>query len=146
MTYYYACSYPLKKDSIIETGNWGRKLKLESIETGCKHLLLETVFENIRLKEHPNLPSRLNCNFLCSNIESAKQFLRGYDILYEVQIESPEAKQFKTDHTLINTGKANKIADLEGLAKNYWNPKVTPPQTEEILVESDVRIIQMVSY
>ena len=144
MTYYYTCSYPLKKDSVIEIGNWGRKLKLESIESGCKHLLLETVFENVRLRETPDLPSRLHCNFICINIESAKHFLRGYNLLYEVEIENSDAKQFNTDHTLIDTQKANKILDLEKLARQYWNPCYIDPIKSETLVESDIRIIKRI--
>ena len=58
--YYFAMSYPLHLESIIEIGNWGRKLKIESIDDGCKHLLLELVFENVRLKINSELPSRFN--------------------------------------------------------------------------------------
>ncbi|GAH63260.1 unnamed protein product, partial [marine sediment metagenome] len=53
--YYYTCSYLLGPGSVMEMGNWGRLSQFDSREKR----FLEEIFENVRLREFPDRPSRL---------------------------------------------------------------------------------------
>jgi hypothetical protein len=141
MTYYYVCSYPLESGSIIRAGNWGRINKIHSIPPANPvNLLREVVFENVRLQRFPDRPSRFNCNFLCPNISSFREFIKRkpLDLHYEVELVNPDAKRFETDWSLIAT--YPNILAMEEAAVKYWNPENVTENLKELLVESDIRI------
>jgi hypothetical protein len=145
MPYYYACSYPLAAGSIIETGNWGRMCRLENIETKSGHLLMELVFENIRLQKFSGRPSRFSCNFLCPNPLSIQNFVatnkRLFDLMYEVELIDKNAKTFETDWTLVSSAHPN-INALEHVAHRYWDPHDVDDKAREVLTDSAIRIIR----
>ena len=62
------------------------------------------IFENVRLRDYPDRPSRFESMFLCPNLQSARNFVnqprRQYDLLYEVEIIDPSARRFETDWSL----------------------------------------------
>ena len=134
MVYYFGCSYPLEKNSVVKKGNWGRICRLEAFNP---RLLTELVFENIRLQKFPHLPSRFNCVFLCSNKESLTCFIqqqkRPFDLLYEVELVNPSANTFETDWSVFKT--YNSIVESENAAFRYWEPKEIPNQFKEILTK-----------
>lgn len=154
MVYYYACSYPLAPESVIQKGNWGRLCRTDAVfieRRGEKlvtnwsaNLLTEAVFENIRLQEFPDRPSRFNCSFVCPNVLSARNFVqkaeRYRDLLYEVELVHPEAKRFGTNWSLISM--YPNITAIENAARKYWNPQNVEENVKEVLVESDIRIIK----
>jgi hypothetical protein len=138
--YYYACSYPLAPGSVILKGNWGRICSLEA------ERLIEAIFERIRIQEFPDLPSRFNCNFLCPNLQSLISFVRTsnrpFDVLYEVVPVDPGAKRLETDWTLVRS--SLDTAEMEQAARRYWNPQNVRESVKEILIESDIRIVNQV--
>lgn len=143
MTYYYACSYLLASGSIIEKGNWGRICRLEGLQPVRPGLLMEMIFENIRLKEFPDRPSRFDCNFLCPNLPSLHNFKartgRIYDLFYEVELIDTDAKRFETDWSLASSQHPNIIA-IEETARKYWSPQKLKDDVKEVLVESGIKI------
>lgn len=144
MTYYYACSYSLAPGSVIQRGNWGRICRLESIENNT-HLLKEVIFENVRLQEYPDRPSRFEIVFLCPNLDSLLNFVRitnrSYDLLYEVELVDPSAKGFETNWSLLPPNRVT-MAAVEEAARRYWDPQDVDDNVKEVLVESDIRIIR----
>jgi hypothetical protein len=148
-TYYYACSYPLSPGSVIEKGNWGRICRLDSKADACPKLLMEVIFESVRLRYFPERPSRFDCNFLCPNLESFRNFLskmkpfRPFDLPYEVEIIDLNAKRFETDWSLISPAQPNTtIETVEQDALRYWSPQNVKDNVKEVLVESDIKIIR----
>lgn len=150
MPYYYACSYPLTSGSVVEKGNWGRMLRQELIGPGnAARLLREVVFEKVRLQCYPNRPSRFDCNFVCPTVESANQFVKSanriFDLIYEVEFTDPNASQFETDWSLIKIPENLTLVQAESLAHQYWSPKNVNPMNKEILVASGIRILKRIS-
>ena len=146
MTYYYCCSYPLEVGSVVKKGNWGRICRLEPLPGRTPNrlikLLAELVFENVRLREFSDRPSRFTCNFLCPNLLSMKNFLAGrrpYDLMYEIEPVDRNAKKFETDWSIILSNYPNIIA-MEESARKYWAPKDVKDDVKELLVESDIKI------
>jgi len=142
MTYFYCCSYPLRANSIVEKGNWGRICRLE------KEIPLEKTFERIRRQEFPGRPSRFECMFLCPTLENARFFLsqnpRRYDLIYEVELVNSNSNIFETDWTLVNRKLLDTEAKRENAARKYWNPKPVDELRREILADSAVRILRLV--
>jgi len=144
MPYYYSCSYTLAPVSVIQQGNWGRFCNLASIFQNT-NLLIEVIFENIRLREYPERPSRLNCIFLCPNVDSLRNFLnvtqRRFHLLYEVELIDNNPKMFETDWKVLPRNNVN-LAAVKEAAHKYWAPQNVRNDQKEILVESDIRIIR----
>jgi len=148
VTYYYCCSYPLEIGSVVKKGNWGRICRLEPLSERTSNRLIglikELVFENIRLREFLDRPSRFSCNFLCPCLSSMENFLKGqrpYDLRYEVELVDSNAKKFETDWSLISHDYAN-IAVMEEFARKYWAPQDVKDEVKEVLTESDIKIIR----
>lgn len=81
--------YEFKSGDGIEPGNWGRIIR----ERGEKHphFKREQDMEAYRAEHYPNKPSRLECCYVCQNIEDALWYRRTYcpkDRLYEVRFDS----------------------------------------------------------
>ena len=156
MVHYYACSYPLAPGSVIQKGNWGRLCRMDAIiiekkgeklvSSFCPNIVTEVVFENVRLREFDDRPSRFDCNFVCPNIQSARNFSaateRYRDLLYEVELVDQDAKKLETDWSLI-TAYSN-IAATERAARKYWNPLNIKEDLKEVLVEGDIRIVKRI--
>lgn len=143
--YYWLASYPLEEGSIVLPGNWGRMLSFYQSDGAVIMYLREKILEEIRVREFPNLPSRMTSIFLCENIESAKSFRdtngRFADILYEVEIVDKEKPLFRTDWNLLNWPPTPfLLKQLEEISYNYWEPENI--QNPEILTESRIKIIR----
>jgi len=143
MPYYFCCSYPLRANSIVEKGNWGRMLKLEN------EVPLETTFERIRQQEFPDHPSRLECMFLCPTLESIRFFLsqtgRKWDLIYEVELVNTNANIFEADWTILDRELLNTEERREEAARRYWNSEtVVDENRKEILVDSAIRILRRI--
>ena len=148
MVYYYACGYRLALGSVVERGNWGRICQIEPIGgNNAPRLLREAIFENVRLAKFPDRPSRLDCNFLCPNIQSLRRFMREggrpFDLPYEVELVNPNAKTLETDWSLVELYPT--IAATEEAAEKYWAPRNVEQDVKEVLVESDIRIIKRIT-
>ena len=148
MVYYFACSYPLENGSVVKKGNWGRICRKQPLKSANLQMLLkELVFENVRVLNFPDRPSRLECLFLFPNLESYNNFSttikRPFDIGYVVEIIEPEQKQFETGWNLVSVDYTN-IQNIEQRACIYWNPTDVGDEFKEVLTESDVKIIQRI--
>ncbi|AFI68697.1 hypothetical protein BP1026B_II0425 [Burkholderia pseudomallei 1026b] len=107
--------------------------------------------EAIRAAEFGDRPSRLNCVFVMDGVkavDACRAYLGGNPHLYEVEIQSPIAKSFAADFSLLNG--ANRFAigvdflpNNRGIARRYWaggNCAVPETLTESpILIRKQLR-------
>jgi hypothetical protein len=138
--YYYCCSYPLKPNSVIEKGNWGRLEQVYGVA------LNETIFERVRKEAFVDRPSRFTCVFVFPNAANARNFLaidqtRKADLLYEVELVNPAANQFDADMSLVNRNESN-VSIIEQAARRYWRGEISDPVKREVLADSDLRIVK----
>jgi len=92
------------RGTIVEPGNFGRLLRdlHEGIASNGRVFVLgmlcrEMLFELIRVKHYPQLPSKLACVFVLPTWADAEAYGRNNDsdgrqILHEVSLENPDAK------------------------------------------------------
>lgn len=107
----------------------------------------ELVLENIRLKEFPNYPSRLECLYCVETYEDAIKWiapLKRMDKLNPpLQIVKLKAKGklFKGDGNLMlrNTLSINSKIDM---ARKYWNAE-TNSNNKELLFVGDVEVVEI---
>ena len=145
MVYYNACSYLLGVGSIILKGNWGRGLKIKREKHSCWRR--EIIFENVRKKNYLNRPSRFNCNFLCTSTKDLQRFVKEYDrwfdIFYLVEPINPSASIFETNISYIPPPNETNFV-FKKAAHRYWKADETIEGIKEILVDSDIRILELV--
>lgn len=147
--YYWASSSSslLGEGSIVKTGNWGRIIKQYRPNVfGSPWLALkEYVFEDIRKQFYPNQPSRLDCLFLCKDLDSVKKFVssnnRITDLIYEVEIIDNSKSFLEADWNGVSHQNES-IYELEEKAHEYW--KAENVQSTEILTRSDIKIVRQV--
>ena len=140
--YYYCCSYPLKPNSVIEKGNWGRLEQVYGVA------LNETIFERVRKEEFVDRPSRFTCVFVFPNAAIARNFLatdqtRKADLLYEVELVNPDANKFDADMSLVNRNEQN-VSIIDQAARRYWRGEISDPMKGEVLADSDIRIVKRI--
>ena len=146
--YYWLCSYPLGAGSIINPGNWGRMVKHYTPQRASNPWLAlkEYIFENVRLRNYLDKPSRLESIFLCESLENLQRFKsecngsRDLDLAFEVEILEEKANIFRTDWQFVNISQAESIKDLEKKADVYWNPQ-GEIKNPEILTTSKIRVL-----
>lgn len=151
LPWYFGVSTLLGPGSVIEPGNWGRVLNLTRFSHPDQDARwrLEQVFEHSRLDLVPSAPSRLDCLFVCSNREHARNFFavnkRSLDVLYEVEPVSKMNEIFIADWTLWSPKSQNGIGffsndDALSKSRRYWTE--TAAENLEILLASPLRIIR----
>jgi hypothetical protein len=168
--YYYLCSYPLREGSIVEKGNWGRIIQKNPnfqqlsknlwinsrfsrgiifVAPQDQYIIRELIFEGVRKNEFPDVPSRLECIFVCKTLDGAKRFKsetkRNLDLIYEVGPTDVNSRRLETDWSWINEQIMNKpIHEIEGVARNYWHGVIRNPNKRELLWDCGVRILHKV--
>ncbi len=122
-------------------GHWGNKVKNSPIT--FKHAPREIIYEAVRVEKYPDKPSRLECIFLCPNLESARQFaqVKKTGIFYEVTIINSKAIQFIANWRMM-AGPSHTLTDAIEWAEEYWKGVNVPPPQQEVVIESDVLVIQ----
>ena len=148
--YFHAAPIPLKPGSVIEPGNWGRVIKATRFNNGGLPMfyIRELVFENVRLREFPALPSRFESAFVFETAEAVIQFANGdgtrRDLCYEVEMVDPQANSHAAAINLVRDGQIGEFAIpfWENLAGNYW--RGMGEGTREILTLSSLRIVKRV--
>ena len=108
---------------------------------------VEDIFEKVRKEKYPDRPSRLDCVFLCDNLEgfaggsfcsNKKEDIFGEPIeTYEVELRG-NYKILKTNsefwtEAVIGYRRNEREDDAEGWAQSYWEG-VDSPTLGEILV------------
>ncbi len=130
-----------KKGDRIRRGHWGNNVKNSPMT--FRQAAREMIYEAVRVEKYPHRPSRLECIFLCPNLESAKQFAqeKKTGVFYEVKIMDSTAKQFIANWRMM-AGPGHTYTGAIELAEEYWKGINVPSPQQELVIESDVRVIQ----
>jgi len=164
--YYYLCSYPLREGSVVEKGNWGRiiqnnpnfqqlskNLRINSsgvifVAPQNQYIIRELIFERVRKNEFPDVPSRLECIFVCKTLDGAKSFKsetkRNSNLIYEVEPTDVNSRMLETDWSWINSIINKPVHEIEEAARKYWRGKIQDPDKKELLWDCGVRILHKV--
>ncbi|WP_041577333.1 DUF2441 domain-containing protein [Bdellovibrio bacteriovorus] len=117
-------------------------LKLYSAHNDLRLVAREAIFEQIRVLNYQNKPSRWDSIFLCEDKTIAERFRiegqRGFDILYKVEILDKKAAYHRGDWNM-NFTQADSVASMFQRAQEYW--AATNVNNPEIVTQSAVRII-----
>ena len=149
MKFYHWCPIPLEVGSIILPGNFGRIIRTQ-VGGGNILLLREYIYEEVRKRDYPDKPSRMESCFLCQDLNSALLFAQPnrFDfnptqLLYEVEILNPDAPIHIAPIEFVGVNpNVNAWNAWTSAAKNYWewNPSYTLAPME-MVVNSPIKII-----
>lgn len=163
MTYYHFSASEHSIDTILQPGNWGRRLDssrywnpsgmqltLEGFNEPWR-LASEMTLEAIRAAEFSDRPSRLNCVFVMDGmnaVDACRAYLGGNPYLYEVELTSATAKRFIADFSLLNGATRFAIGvdflpNNRDIARRYWEGGNCA--VPEMLTESPILIRKRLS-
>lgn len=149
-TYYHVSNDILFKGLRLEA-NYGKKIQDRRFYSYNCHnhnqYLREMIWENYRIVNFADRPSRLTSIFLFDDINLALQYLKRQKkkYIYEVRIEK-EAKMLKTDMTFIDLTVGKSINEIIELAWRYFSGQSSEQRNYEILCEGTVKIWTMVKW
>lgn len=108
---------------------------------------LEAVFEEVRKREAPKAPSRLDCVFVCPIKDSGFCQSGKSKYVYRVRVQGTV---FTTDGGFWTEATFGRIENAAGWAMSYWNPDSNPNRlrinrAEESLVDGTVIVEALVS-
>lgn len=145
MTFYHLNSTPLATGSMVLPGNWGRIIRLYGISHN--RFAWEAVVDDIRAREFPQAPSRLDCAYFFDDLGEARFYgnsdqSRAMMLLYEVEMVEPEARILRTDWR--GTAPDGKMS-LDWV-RRYWAGTMLPPHDSgyhcrELLADTALRIV-----
>lgn len=144
--YYWLASYPLEPGSVVLPGNWGRIIRKYNNQNHNYIIVArEYIYELVRREKFPELPSRLQCSFLCESEADVRRFqqetARTLDIIYEVELVGDRKSVYKFDWQLVNFPQLFTVEDLEKRAIEYWKNSESV-QNPEVLTENPIKIIR----
>lgn len=142
----YAVGFSVNPFTKIIENSATRDLPMGEVMRGYKAMLRESVFENIRLSNYPNLPSRRSCLWMASSLEGACAWMsrlphRGNKRVLEIRVLGDGVVHMANEGHL-TTGPLN-IQELELHAHNYWSGK-TADGMAEFLYAGRFRVIREV--
>lgn len=139
---YHCAPIILGPGSIIHPGNWGR-IK-QQFEVDGVSIAREVILEHIRQKEFSDKPSRLQANFACPTIETAKSYLDEFsktNLIYEIELVEPAASHHTGDHKLCMKGFIG-INGMEQIARDYWTAENS--ESPEFVTLSPLKVIKRI--
>ena len=141
--YYWQTRGPWRAESTIEFGvTHVPQADPRDREGGL--IEIEELFEEVRKERYDYRPSRLNCVFLCENLEgySGRSFcsypVKGDNETYEIELRG-QYKIFKTNseywtEAVIGYDRSKDEGRVRGWAEAYWEGDVGPGTMVEVLV------------
>lgn len=107
----------------------------------------ETILEMVRLKEFPEMPSRLSCLYAARDLEEAMKWKTVFEsfnreVLQIVKLRA-EGKYFEGDGDLLPKANGQAFSQKIEQAREYWkgNGKSTLP---EVLIDGHIEVTEIV--
>jgi hypothetical protein len=143
LTFYHLAPILLAPGSQIMPGNWGRIKRMQRNLEG--NIFREYVFEDVRKRDFPSKPSRLDCVFGFTDVNTARAFrenTRSFEasVLYLVSTEADSSSIHYADYRFpaLNGGA---LDGIEELARKYWTE--TPQQCIEVVIPGPVTVLEV---
>ncbi len=112
----------------------------------AKHLVAyvrELVWEDLRKKEFPHLPSRQRCICLIPTLAGVKYWIKRMELSGEYQVLRVQGRIHKASESFL-LGDSEPMEETIRKARQYWLGVVEAPNTEEIIFEGRVRVAEVV--
>ncbi|MEM9531593.1 MAG: DUF2441 domain-containing protein [Pseudomonadota bacterium] len=162
--FYWVAAHDFFLGSTISPGHWGRVLSSYLVGTPVAASALnqatasravqrlptalrEYIFESVRLRLNPQLPSRLEALFLFADLEHAQRLIvsqrpaRNHEFVYRVElVEDRPAVAASMDITQVHPG--DTVAIVAQKAQLYWTGYES--DTMEWLTLSPIRVLDKV--
>lgn len=105
----------------------------------------ELIWEDVRRKEFPHLPSRQRCIWLVPTIQGVKYWINRMQVSGEFQVVRVriQGRIHKASESFL-LGDSEPMEETIGKARRYWLGIVESPDTEEIIFEGRVKVIEVV--
>jgi hypothetical protein len=146
LTFFHLAPILLAPGSQILPGNWGRIKRQQPNLEGV--LFREYVIEQVRQREFPSKPSRLDCVFAFRDADTARGFAAQAGgwfatcILYRVSTEADSASIHYANYNFPGPG-GGAMDSVEELARTYWAEE--PKECVEVLIQAPVTITEVVT-
>lgn len=106
----------------------------------------ELIWENVRMKEFPHLPSRQRCIWLIPNIAGVNYWINRMGITGEYQILRVKVQgRLHVASESFLLGDSEPMEETIAKARRYWLGIIETPGTEEILFEGRVKVMGLAS-
>jgi hypothetical protein len=114
----------------------------------AKHLVAfirELIWEQVRTREFPHLPSRQRCIWLIPTLGGVKFWLErmGMPTDYQILRVRVQGRIHKASELFL-LGDSEPLEETIRKARRYWLGVVDNPNTEEIIFEGRVRVLEIV--
>jgi hypothetical protein len=147
MKFYHVSRRKLTEGTILTVGVYGERIsRHDFIENQYKTYIKEEIFESIRARHYPDLPSRLNCVFLYGKLTEAREShakntaYKGF--VYEVEIK--EGQPLVAEMDLLNC-EGLSYQKITSSAHKYWSKtKHYESTTLEVLFNGKALVRNMV--
>lgn len=106
-------------------------------------VLVELVWETVRLREFPHRPSRLDCSFFWTDEQAARDWLARRtwpSCLYEVEVIECRCV-FIADLTKLEFTGDGTVAAMMDQARRYWSEPGETSANPEVLLEGVVHVV-----
>lgn len=147
-TYYHVSRRSIRIGATLTQGTYGERIIDERYRDGkYPHYIKEKIFEDVREREYPDKPSRLNCSFLFPTLECARNYwssiLQYQAYIYEVKIE--KGIPFVADMDLLHCD-GLRFSIIQGNARKYFEGVQHPHScTLEALVNGKVSVLKEIA-
>ncbi len=104
----------------------------------------ELIWEDVRRKEFPHLPSRQRCMWLIPNLDGVKFWLRrmGVEQRFQVLKVQIQGRVHKASESYLLTD-SEPMEETIQKARQYWLGVVEQTETEEIIFEGRMRVVEV---
>ena len=142
-TFYHVSPRQLTENTTLTIGVYGERIRQETfIESNYACYIKEEIFEAIRLQHYSDLPSRFNCVFLFSSIDTAKESYanKGRYQYFVYEVELIEGKPLKVEMDLLRCDRMS-YEEITTCAHKYWKQYKHPNSaTVEILLNGQAKV------
>ncbi len=155
--YYYIARKDHQPGELLGGGNFGRGYREYCYDINTSQgafngwkIAKEVIFEIIRAKHYPTLPSRLECSYAYLTHEAALSgFVPNQGLFaFEVEVKDLLAPSHIGDFTLLNSENNPGASEpfipwVENTAHTYWSGHA--PQVPELLTLSAIKVVRRIA-
>lgn len=147
---YFHVSNNLMENGTILQPNYGKVIqdpRYYNHLPNAEQYKKEMIFEQCRLDNFPDKPSRLNSIYLFSDIRLAIKYMQDKKIQYIYRVKFPsDTNIIEVDMNLIDKSPGKKKHEIYELALNYYKEVFETIENTEVLAEGNVIIDNKIKY